>query len=90
MKRFISALCVFLSLMTICSFAMAAEPIGSEFHDDRIWYLDRNSGLYGYLDTKGNVAIKSQFKTSVDFSDASFRIMTKAPVAMATWPKTAR
>ena len=69
MKRFISALCVFLSLMTICSFAMAAEPIGSEFHDDRIWYLDRNSGLYGYLDTKGNVAIKSQFKTPVDFSD---------------------
>ena len=48
---------------------MAAEPIGSEFHDDRIWYLDRNSGLYGYLDTKGNVAIKSQFKTPVDFSD---------------------
>ena len=67
MKKLLSLLLVLSTLLVACSAALAAGPVGTEFHDGLVWYLDRTSGLYGYLDTKGNVVIKPQFTKPVDF-----------------------
>ena len=69
MKKLLALLLVLMAMLTTCSAALAADPVGTEFHDGLVWYLDRTSGLYGYLDTKGNVVIKPQFSNPYDFQD---------------------